>query len=450
MSKSEPGLDERPASTSRGTIRRNRLTAVGGSPLVPILVCVALAAPGTGAAQDDVPTDTVGQLRSSLDGLLLRDGLTPQQVAVTKEMQTWLDALREEDLNPLHARLLKSISSGLRHSDQWPRREVVGWVASVVDLVVDDDLTDEEAAQLEAKLLEEPDDTLNRTKLVRHYHMMEWEESRRAHGEHVVWLIENAPYAYELRRSGRNWIDRQSASDAYDAGREAWRRHVEREPDNPVFLARYARFLTRTDPSLSTELLERAHRADARNPWRAQELGHAYLRAAMRPDEKAYDPRDAERALRQFDRAYGLADNDIMRNSLLQNRASAAFSARKYDLAKQHAQAMLDTDSAREPDGDLMHWGNTILGRIALIEGDVARAKEHLLESGKVPTSPVLGSFGPSMALASELLALGQRGVVRDYFDLCAVFWEAEELNSWRAMLDAGQTPDFGNSAWSR
>ena len=225
---------------------------------------------------------------------------------------------------------------------------------------------------------------------------------------------------------------------------------MEREPHNPVFLARYARFVEWKEPSLAIELLERAHRLDARNPWLAQELGTLYLRGAMRPDEKAYDAQAAAKALGQFDRAYELADNDALRNGVLQRRAWAAFVARRYDLAKQHAQAMLDANPPQDSDGDLLHWGNTILGRVALIEGDVARAKEHLLESGNVPTSPVLGSFGPSMTLASELLAVGHREVVLDYLELCAVFWESEELNAWRVALDTGQTPDFGNLAWSR
>ena len=167
----------------------------------------------------------------------------------------------------------------------------------------------------------------------------------------------------------------------------------------------------------------------------------------MRPEENAYDSQAAEKALKQFDRAYALADNDIERNSTLQNRARVAFAARRYDLAKQHAQAMLDANPASDPDGDLMHGGNTILGRVALIEGDVARAKVHLLESGKVPNSPSLGSFGPSMALASELLELGQRQVVLDYLELCATFWDAEQLRAWRATINAGMTPDFGFQA---
>ena len=434
----------------RSAARRNPSTAVRCRLLARVLVAIAVAVPRVVAAQDEGP-GVIDQLRSSFEGLLLRDDLTAQQVAVIGEMQAWSDALQEEDLNPLHTRLLGVIAEGLPYAvGELSLREIVDSVAALVDFVVDDKLDDEQAAELEAKLVRAPDDIFSRTRLVRHYARTRLDGSARAHGKHVVWLIENAPYAYELRSSGRYRIDHRSAGEAYNAGFEAWRRHVEREPHNPVFLARYARFVEWKEPSLAIELLERAHRLDARNPWLAQELGTLYLRGAMRPDEKAYDAQAAAKALGQFDRAYELADNDALRNGVLQRRAWAAFAARRYDFAKQHAQAMLDANPPQDPDGDLLHWGNTILGRVALIEGDVARAKEHLLESGNVPTSPVLGSFGPSMTLASEVLALGHREVVLDYLELCAVFWESEELNAWRVALDTGQTPDFGNLAWSR
>ena len=222
-------------------------------------------------------------------------------------------------------------------------------------------------------------------------------------GKHVVWLIENAPYAEELGPSGPNRID-PGISEAYIAGRNAWRSHVEREPENPVFIARYARFVGWKDRSLHIELLARASRLDSQNADLARELGHTLLLASKRTEENDRAVQAAEQALEHFDRAYRLADSDITRNSILGGRAQAAFAAGRYDLAKQHAQAMLDAKPFRGPDGDLLHEGNTMLGRVALVDGDVERAKSHLLASGNVPTSPVLGSFGPSMSLASELL----------------------------------------------
>ena len=348
----------------------------------------------------------------------------------------------------MEARFLATIADGLPYSSgEPPLSDIVDVTASFLGMFLyRDELTDEQAAELEARLVVEPDDIIARTKLVRHYYAKQWVEANRAHDEHVVWLIENAPYARELGQSGRNEIY-PSTSEAYVAGRKAWRRHVEREPENLVFVTRYARFVVLADRNLHIELLERAQGLDAGNAHLAQDLGHAYLRAAMRPEENAYDSQAAEKALKLYDRAYGLADSDIQRNGMLEGRARVAFAARRYGLAKQHAQAMLDANPASDPDGDLMHRGNTILGRVALIDGDVARAKVHLLESGKVPTSPVLGSFGPSMALASELLELDQRQVVLDYLELCATFWEVEQLSAWRATINSGMTPDFGFNA---
>ena len=444
-------LSAAPKSITRHGARRYAMTKAKRILLAIAVIANPLGVPCVSAAQDEVTADAIGHLRSNLDALLVRDDLTPERVAVLKEMRAGLAALLQEDLNPLHARVLVTAADSLRGSKgDFTLQDVVNVTAMYVDMFLyGDELNDEEAAELEAKLLREPDDIVARTRLVRHYYANGRARSRRAHAEHVVWLIENAPYAHELRHTGDNDIY-PSTSEAYAAGREAWRRHVEGEPENPVFVARYARFVQRSDRSLYVELLERAHGLDAGNPDLAWELGHAYLRASMHPQENAYDAQVAEKALKQFDRAYELTDNDIARNSVLRGRTEAAFAAEKYDLAKQHAQAMLDANPALGPDGDLMHWGNTILGRVALIEGDVARAKSHLLESGKVPTSPVLGSFGPSMTLASELLALGHSKVVLDYFELCAVFWKAEKLNTWRAALNAGQTPDFGNLAWLR
>ena len=153
----------------RSAARRNPSTAVRCRLLARVLVAIALAVPCVGAAQDEGP-GVIDQVRSSLDGLLLRDDLTAQQVAVIEEMQAWLDALREQDLNPLHTRLLDAIARGLPHSaGELSLREIMDTVAALVDLVVDDELDEEQAAELEAKLVVDPDDIFSRTKLVRHY-----------------------------------------------------------------------------------------------------------------------------------------------------------------------------------------------------------------------------------------------------------------------------------------
>ena len=73
-------------------------------------------------------------------------------------------------------------------------------------------------------------------------------------------------------------------------------------------------------------------------------------------------------------------------------------------------------------------------------------AREDLLESGKSTGSPVLGSFGPNMSLARDLLQSGERDGVLQFFDLCRRFWTIgdETLTLWSEDVKAGRMPDFG------
>jgi hypothetical protein len=98
--------------------------------------------------------------------------------------------------------------------------------------------------------------------------------------------------------------------------------------------------------------------------------------------------------------------------------------------------------------GDAMHVGNLVLGHLALAEGDVGTAGEHLLAAGRVPGSPVLKSFGPHFLLAKQLIEKGEREKVVEYFDLCAKFWDREDgrLAKWKEAVRRGVMPDFGFS----
>ena len=69
------------------------------------------------------------------------------------------------------------------------------------------------------------------------------------------------------------------------------------------------------------------------------------------------------------------------------------------DKAKKFAERLLD-----QHDEDAAHDGNTLLGLLALKEGDIEAANQYLIQSGTTKGSPVLSSFGPSMALANALL----------------------------------------------
>jgi hypothetical protein len=96
--------------------------------------------------------------------------------------------------------------------------------------------------------------------------------------------------------------------------------------------------------------------------------------------------------------------------------------------------------------GNAIYFGNWVLGRVALQQGNTAAAGQYLLSAGATPGSPQLNSFGPNMILAQELLQKGQTAEVLQFFNLCANFWKMEggKLAEWAAVVKAGKMPEFG------
>ena len=151
----------------------------------------------------------------------------------------------------------------------------------------------------------------------------------------------------------------------------------------------------------------------------------------------------------RYDHALAQMADQPKRFYFLASAAKAAFELGKIEEAGQHARELLEAAPHFERDfnyGNAIHDGHMVLGRIALRKGNAETAGHELLEAGKTPGSPQLNSFGPNMALARDLLAAGQRGVVLEYFKLCSAFWEMERgrLAEWTADADAGRLPAFG------
>ena len=159
----------------------------------------------------------------------------------------------------------------------------------------------------------------------------------------------------------------------------------------------------------------------------------------------------AIKAVSVYERWLTIAPNQAIHTdySRLQDLAKVAFVAEDYPKAEKYALMLMEQthDPQRSWDNTL-HVGNTILGRLALKKGDRKAAKKHLRESGKVSGSPQLESFGPSMALAQELLDAGETKTVLEYLQLCKRFWsfksQQSKLDNWIATIQQGKQPDFG------
>jgi hypothetical protein len=144
-----------------------------------------------------------------------------------------------------------------------------------------------------------------------------------------------------------------------------------------------------------------------------------------------------------------LAGHDsISRNPLLPRMARAAFAAGEW--ARAEGLALEALEAAKHGvfwwTGEAIHQGNIILGRLELRESKVEAAKRYLLAAGKTPGGSSLGSLGPNMSLAKDLLDLGETATVLEYLQSCSQFWQGDrgKLAEWIALVRAGLKPDFG------
>jgi hypothetical protein len=146
------------------------------------------------------------------------------------------------------------------------------------------------------------------------------------------------------------------------------------------------------------------------------------------------------------------ATNEIERFYALNRAARNALAEGKKEDARTYAEELARLAPAHTNDwnhGNAVHDANTVLGRLALAEGKRDEAKARLLASAACGGSPQLNSFGPSMALARELLEKGEPEVVLEYLARCGTFWAmgGDRLKAWTEAVKAGRAPDFGPGA---
>lgn len=133
----------------------------------------------------------------------------------------------------------------------------------------------------------------------------------------------------------------------------------------------------------------------------------------------------------------------------LDDLAKRAYSAGDLSKASHYANQLLKMASDYPRDwnyGNAVFYGNFVLGRVALQQGNVSLASNYLLASASTPGSPQLDTFGPNMSLAKELLEKGQKDVVLQYLEKCKKFWSDDfgKADKWISEVRSGHVPDFG------
>jgi tetratricopeptide (TPR) repeat protein len=211
---------------------------------------------------------------------------------------------------------------------------------------------------------------------------------------------------------------------------------------------------TRPKKASFSELAERAlTRAVELQPsnvrW-SQELSQVFQmrRLFASPAEKEAL---ARKQLLSLERALNAGGEPAERMYPLVDAARAAFELGQKEKARRYADELLELARLHRQElqfeyGHAIHYGNLVLGRLALAEGDRMTAGKHLVESGKIDGCAHLSSFGPNMTLAEELIRAGEKKPVVEYLTLCKQFWKMDRgrLDSWIADIQAGRPPEFG------
>jgi tetratricopeptide (TPR) repeat protein len=311
-------------------------------------------------------------------------------------------------------------------------------------------LSKEDVAKLERQLAEKPDNLQLRRQLMAHYAKKRTPSARASRLEHIIWIITNQP-ATRIAGTRICRIDRNSDPEGYERARDLWLEQVNAHSANAAVIGNAAYFMMQNDQQVAEDLLNMCRAVDPKNSQCVKLLGtiSALKAEIVRRAEDASSP--TLQALADLERTYELTEGKKEKQLLLSELCKAAFAAGDYKKAVSYAnQALQAVDDLQQDNihGDALHNGHLILGRIAIMNGQITRAKQHLIEAGKTPGSPALDSFGPNMSLAKELLEAGESEVVLDYFHLCEEFWKYGEkrLATWTEVVKEGGIPDFGSS----
>jgi hypothetical protein len=310
-------------------------------------------------------------------------------------------------------------------------------------------LSDEESTELEASLKESPDDLELRAQLLGFYSKKEWDsrEPNPNRIDHVLWTIKNVPDC-GLGRTPYLQICKEHFPEAHRDAQRLVADQCKQHWNNADILFDLGSFYRFDNPIEAERILHRAHEIADNKSHTGFWLSQVLHDLGVRNDDRE----KLEHGITVLQQAISDSDPDWSQLTLLCKLAKLSFDAGRSELAKQTSLEMLTKVEAVEPHnrGQAVHVAHTVLGRLALKAGDADTAKQELLASCKVEGGPRLGSYGPQMQLAQELLERGEKECVLQYLDRCRSFWEMSDgkLEIWMAAIRGDSTPALEADAW--
>jgi len=319
-------------------------------------------------------------------------------------------------------------------------------------------MTEQQADQLERDVKAAPNSFADRMQLLYFYSFRKSSPDGLSPNElanrrqHILWVIANKPSSGFAGDPAMEFYPKDEEADpqGLDEAEKLWLVQIHARPSDARRIYNAGEFFSSIHEYPQSEtLLERAR---AINPAAYDidfSLATDYWHDTRYSATSAERFTNAKKALDMFEQALKNAHGKQERRFVLPQAAQAAFEAGDYERATSWSKEMLrmaDQPTGREDFGDEVHYGNIVLGRIALQHGDVAAAGSYLTKAGLADGNPHLDTFGPNMMLAKELLQRGDDKPVLAYLGSCSRFWKYDDgkLVKWRSDINDGKIPDFG------
>jgi hypothetical protein len=315
-------------------------------------------------------------------------------------------------------------------------------------------------SDLEKTLDDNPNDESSHRKLIIYYDKnSETFANRRESIKHKLWFIENHPDSDFL-----NGFEVQRYYEAKDKEyirlRDAWLKKLGENPKNIEIRKQISQFVKNPEPELAKKILFEGEKIVPENYKVCKLLFDLLIDELDDAKDNKLDTKKKNELIEQIylygtktwhltksDRTYQATSD---RGNTLVDLIEYAFDLGKIVEAKKMATELIleyeDNDNA-------VHIGNIILGRIALKENNIAKAKEYLAISIDVPLNARYEYLSNlDLKLAEELLKKGEKTAVIDYLEQCKKLRSIKggygkvkisQLTQWQINIKAGKPVSF-------
>ena len=298
-------------------------------------------------------------------------------------------------------------------------------------------MTQADSENLERHLLKFPDDFDSHAKLVGYYYFHLTPEGSQRKMGHILWIIRHHPeseIAGDVFCAPVPFLQEDGAN-----AKQAWQDQVAKYPHRADILGNAGNCLKFLDDTDAVPLLLRAHILDPKNPQWLSSLAEYYLA------QISLDRENVSKAYEYYQQSFDLTKGFDDRLSLLLELTPVALEAEHFEATRKYGALLLEM--ARHAPKSLLsdtaiYEGHTVLGQLAIRNGHIEEAKQHLLKSADI-SKMLLGGFYLDTSLAQALLKKGERKTVSEFLTRCKRFCKRAELDDWISEVERGLMPDF-------